>query len=70
MKFWFTAKYEARCNECDTVTEAGEWILGPGSVFPWPALPSGWRVVDDYAVCPKHTITIKDKDEPASQSKS
>jgi len=61
-----TQRYTWRCDihSCDTEQEEVtptpiEMLFGNNP--PRPAAPPGWRVVDEYIICPKHVILVDDR---------
>lgn len=58
------------CAACEDVVHRENHIVGPGQELPRPSIPYTWHVVDGYAYCPKHVITIETKEERDMRAKT
>ena len=61
----YTASIEwsVTCARCRVRTILSAFVVGPRDEIPWPSLLDGWNVLGDMVLCPRHTITISDKEE-------
>lgn len=51
-------RYEFQCDVCGNKKMDATTRLPRETIIPWPALPEGWRNLEDILICERHDVTV------------